>query len=82
VLGKLLHHPRAHEFGVSALVRDTDKAKKLKVFSVTPVVGDLNLDLDLLETLRKDVDVGFPIVCVSLVFSRRYFIDESVRIGG
>jgi uncharacterized protein YbjT (DUF2867 family) len=82
VLGKLLHHPRTHEFRVSTLVRDTDKAEKLKVFSVTPVVGDLNLDLDLLEMLGKDVDVVFPIVCVSLVFSRRYFIDESVRIGG
>ncbi|KAJ6554640.1 hypothetical protein B0H19DRAFT_1210906 [Mycena capillaripes] len=61
VLGRLLHHPRAHEFRVSALVRDPIKAEKLKAFGVTPVLGDLNLDLDLLETLGKDADVVFSI---------------------
>ncbi|KAJ6473498.1 hypothetical protein DFH09DRAFT_1218878 [Mycena vulgaris] len=56
ILWNLLHHPRSTELKISALVRDADKAEKLKAFGVSPVIG-AHSDLDLLETLARDADV-------------------------
>ncbi|KAJ7448662.1 hypothetical protein B0H11DRAFT_2080222 [Mycena galericulata] len=56
ILSKLLQHPRASEFQITALVRDSAKAEKLTRFGVTPIVGD-NSKLDLLESLARDADI-------------------------
>ncbi|KAJ7627859.1 hypothetical protein DFH06DRAFT_1208945 [Mycena polygramma] len=61
VLEKLLTHPRSAEFQISVLVRDPAKAEKLKAFKVTPVVGDLNSDFELITALAKDADVVFSL---------------------
>lgn len=63
MLEKLLQHPSSANLKITTPVRDPVKAEKLKVFGVTPVVADLQSDLDMLKTLAKDADVVFSIVC-------------------
>jgi uncharacterized protein YbjT (DUF2867 family) len=63
VLWKLLQHPRAIDFQITALVRDAAKAEKLKAFGIVPVVGD-NSNLDLLQALARDAEVVFSVASV------------------
>ncbi|KAF4596514.1 hypothetical protein EYR38_007901 [Pleurotus pulmonarius] len=56
VLTKLLEHPKANDFNVTALVRSTEKAEKLKSVGVTPVLGSLD-DTDFVHKLSSDSDV-------------------------
>ncbi|KAI0822502.1 NAD-P-binding protein [Trametes gibbosa] len=57
VLERLLKHPDAANFNISALVRSADKAKVLETqFGVKAVVGS-HADFDKLEALAKEADV-------------------------
>ncbi|KAF7424397.1 hypothetical protein PC9H_009704 [Pleurotus ostreatus] len=56
VLTKLLEHPKANDFHITALVRSTEKAEKLKSVGVTPVIGSLD-DTDLVHKLSLDSDI-------------------------
>ncbi|KIP10737.1 hypothetical protein PHLGIDRAFT_210748 [Phlebiopsis gigantea 11061_1 CR5-6] len=58
VLAKLLAHPDAKTFEITALVRSEEKAQKLKAFGVKPVVGSFK-DLALVETLSEAAHVVF-----------------------
>ncbi len=61
MLTKLLEHPNANDFNVTALVRSTEKAEKLKSVGVTPVIGSLD-DTDLVYKLSSDSDVVISMV--------------------
>ncbi|TRM69568.1 hypothetical protein BD626DRAFT_553998 [Schizophyllum amplum] len=56
VLASLLERPDAQTFKIKALVRDAEKAKKLKEFGVETVVGSLD-DVDLVEQEASEVDI-------------------------
>ncbi|KAI0822500.1 NAD-P-binding protein [Trametes gibbosa] len=57
VLQRLLDHPRRKDFDITALVRNTDKAKKLETdFGVKTAVGSLQ-DLDKLATLAENAHI-------------------------
>ncbi|KAK7692428.1 hypothetical protein QCA50_004053 [Cerrena zonata] len=58
VLHRLLQHPSAKTFDISALVRSQEKAKKLEAFGVKAVVGSLD-DYDLVEELTSQAHVIF-----------------------
>ncbi|KAJ7923627.1 hypothetical protein B0H13DRAFT_56126 [Mycena leptocephala] len=70
VLWKLLQHPRAIDFQITALVRDAAKAEKLKAFGIVPVVGD-NSNLDLLQALARDAEVVFSVADSNDVFAMK-----------
>lgn len=61
VLVRLLDHPRADTFKLTALVRDKEKAAKLEQLGVDVVVGSLS-DLDILQKQASEADVVFSIV--------------------
>lgn len=63
VLTKLLEHPKANDFHITALVRSTEKAEKLKSVGVTPVIGSLD-DTDLVHKLSLDSDIVISMVRV------------------
>lgn len=56
VLSRLLKHPNAASFNITALVRSPEKAEKLKTLGVSPVVGS-HSDLALVEKLSAKADV-------------------------
>jgi len=56
VLQKLLEHVDRDSFKITALIRDEEKATKLKTFGVNPIIGSLD-DLDKLERSSSDADV-------------------------
>ena len=56
VLYRLLQHPSAKTFDITALVRSPEKAKKLESFGVKGVVGSLD-DYDLVEDLVSKAHV-------------------------
>ena len=56
VLSRLLKHPNAATFNITALVRSPEKAEKLKILGVNPVVGS-HSDLALVEKLTAKADV-------------------------
>ncbi|OSC98263.1 NAD-P-binding protein [Trametes coccinea BRFM310] len=59
VLQRLIQHPKASTFEITALVRSAEKAKALKEkFGVNAVVGSY-AERDKLETLAGDADVVF-----------------------
>ncbi|KAF8979353.1 hypothetical protein BDQ17DRAFT_1366573, partial [Cyathus striatus] len=60
VIARLLEHPNAASFNITALSQSPDKAEKLKEF-VTPVVGS-HSDTDLLEKLMSESDVVLAMV--------------------
>ena len=68
MLAKLLAHPDAKTFEITALIRSEEKARKLEAFGVKSVVGSLG-DLALVETLSAAAHVVFS--CVR-VFSRLF----------
>ncbi|KAF7316484.1 hypothetical protein MIND_00167500 [Mycena indigotica] len=55
VLERFLSRPDADNFEFTALVRDTNKAEKLRAFGVKTVVGSLS-DVALIERLASDAD--------------------------
>ena len=61
VLYRLLQHPSAKTFDITALVRSPEKAKKLESFGVKGVVGSLD-DYDLVEDLVSKAHVVVDIV--------------------
>ncbi|GJE90825.1 NAD(P)-binding protein [Phanerochaete sordida] len=62
VLARLLQHPQAQDFDITALVRNKDKAQKLEAFGVRAVVGSYKDDHTLVEKLAEDAHVVFQIV--------------------
>jgi nucleoside-diphosphate-sugar epimerase len=56
VVARLLEHPNASAFQITALVRSSDKAAKLESVGVRAVVGSLG-ELDKLEKLTSGADV-------------------------
>lgn len=62
VLHRLLHHPNAKTFDVTALARSPEKAEKLESFGVKPVIGSLD-DHTLVEELSSQAHVIFNTVC-------------------
>ncbi|KAF8645384.1 hypothetical protein AX16_007886 [Volvariella volvacea WC 439] len=58
VLVRLLEHPSSSTFNITALVRNADKAAKLKDLGVNAVFGSLS-DLGLLEELASQADFIF-----------------------
>jgi hypothetical protein len=56
VLLRLLNHPNASSFKITALVRSREKADKLKALGVEAVVGSLS-DVVLLEALAAEAHV-------------------------
>ncbi|KAK7690469.1 hypothetical protein QCA50_005567 [Cerrena zonata] len=58
VLHRLLQHPSAKTFDITALVRSSEKAKKLESFGVKAIVGSLD-DYDLVEELTSQAHVIF-----------------------
>lgn len=68
ILERLLLHPNARSFEITALVRSKDKADKLKKLGVTPVVGSFN-NASLLEDLAAAADVVFDAVGWSQIFA-------------
>ena len=63
MLARLLAHPDASTFEITAIVRTEDKAKKLAAFGVKGVVGSFKTDLDLVEKQSEAAHVVFH--CVS-----------------
>ena len=64
MLSRLLVHPSANTFDITAIVRSPEKAEKLKAFGVTPVVGSLK-DLALVEDLTSRAHVVFSLVRIA-----------------
>lgn len=58
---RLLAHPRAASFDITALVRSEDKAAKLRPLGVKTVIGSYN-DVDQLEDLASEADILFSTV--------------------
>ena len=63
VLYRLLQHPSAKTFDITALVRSPEKAKKLEKLGVKAVVGSFKKDLDVTEKLSEQSHIVFN--CVS-----------------
>jgi len=61
VLERLLDHPDARNFEITALIRSAEKAEQFKKFGVNAVVGSFN-DVQLLEDLTAAADVVFDTV--------------------
>ncbi|KAF7790012.1 hypothetical protein EIP86_000960, partial [Pleurotus ostreatoroseus] len=59
VLARLLAHPSANTFEITAIVRSEEKAKKLETFGVKAVVGSFKTDLALVEQLAEQAHVVF-----------------------
>ena len=62
VLARLLQHPNAKSFEITALVRSEAKAKKLESFGVKAVIGSYKDDHALTEKLAENAHVVFQIV--------------------
>lgn len=58
VLARLLDHPNASSFQITALVRSPEKAAKLESVGIKTVIGSLS-DLDKLKQAASEVDVLF-----------------------
>lgn len=58
---RLLEHPNASSFQITALVRTSEKAAKLESVGVKCLVGSL-AELDKLEELSSQADVVFAMV--------------------
>ena len=56
MLSRLLKHPNAASFNITALVRSPEKAEKLQTLGVSSVVGSYS-DLALVEKLSAKADV-------------------------
>ena len=57
ILARLLEHPKATSFRITALLRDPVKAEKLKSFGVEPIVGSLD-DAEVVEkAAASDADI-------------------------
>ncbi|KIP10517.1 hypothetical protein PHLGIDRAFT_232441 [Phlebiopsis gigantea 11061_1 CR5-6] len=61
VLARLLEHPAASSYEITALVRSQEKAKKLEPFGVKTAIGTIQ-DLDLLEKLASEAHIVFSII--------------------
>lgn len=62
VLLRLLNHPNAASFNITALVRSPEKAEKLKALGVNAVIGSHD-DPQLVEKLVSEADVVVAMVC-------------------
>lgn len=60
-MARLLEHPNASAFEITALVRSPDKAAKIETLGIRTVIGSYG-DLDKLEMLTSEADVVFSIV--------------------
>jgi len=60
IIQRLLSHPNAKSFEITALVRNPDKAKLLESFGVKPVIGS-HSDTDKLEALAAQSNVVFTV---------------------
>ena len=67
VLARLLEHPTASSYEITALVRSEDKAKKLAPFGVKTAIGTIQ-DLELLEKLASEAHIVFSIVSYGYFF--------------
>ena len=62
VLSRLIQHPNAESFQISAIIRNSDKAQILQSkFGVSAVVGTFQ-DLDKIESLAESAHIVFNIV--------------------
>ena len=64
MLARLLMHPNASNFEITAIVRSEEKAKKLEKLGVKAVVGSFKKDLDVTEKLSEQSHIVFN--CVSV----------------
>ena len=62
VLTRLIDHPDFKSFEITALVRSTDKAERLRKFGINVVVGS-HKDEALVEQLTSQTDVVIATVC-------------------
>jgi len=63
VLSRLLKHPNAATFHITALARSSDKADKLKTLGVDTIIGSYtDEDLTYLTEAAANADVVFAIV--------------------
>jgi uncharacterized protein YbjT (DUF2867 family) len=58
---RLLDHPSAHSFNITALVRDTEKAAKFEKHGVKVVIGSLE-DSEKIEQVASESDVVIALV--------------------
>lgn len=62
IVDRLLVHPKAISFKITALVRSHEKASKLNTVGIKTHVGS-NSDVELLTELASKSDVVFAVVC-------------------
>lgn len=78
VLERLLDHPDAHSFEITALIRSPEKAEKFKEFGVNSVVGSFN-DTQLIEDLTAAADVVFDTVDADMLDAAKVLLRGSKR---
>lgn len=78
-MDRLLDHPKAASFKITALVRSQEKATKLKTIGIDTVVGS-NSDHHTLTGLAANSDVVFATVR-AMLFLYAYDIDRVKRSG-
>ena len=67
MLSRFLKHSNSSSFNITALVRSSEKAKKLEAFGVTPVVGS-HADVALVEKLSSKADVVIATVGFFIIY--------------
>jgi uncharacterized protein YbjT (DUF2867 family) len=71
-VARLLEHPNARSFQITALVRSPEKAAKLESVGVRAVLGSF-VELDKLEKLSSEADVVIAMVNFFFVVVRRAY---------
>lgn len=72
VLARLLAHPQASKFKITALVRSAEKGDKLKTLGVNIVLGSYtDENLDFLTNAAAESDIIFAIVSTKKCISHR-----------
>ena len=62
VLTRLLSHPNASSFELTALVRSVDKAEKLQTLGVKAILGSYDENLEILTEAASHADVVITMV--------------------
>jgi uncharacterized protein YbjT (DUF2867 family) len=70
----LLSHPASSSFDITAIVRDVEKANKLRAFNVNVVVGSHN-DPTITRPLAEDADVIFTAADVDDMEAAKIVLD-------
>lgn len=75
-LASLLDHSKLETFQITALLRNEEKARKLKSIGIKTVIGS-NQDYDLLTTLSSEADIVFACVSYYLYISYGHVIETA-----